>query len=371
MTAYELARGRRVLPTSLGTAGIREALPPAIRARAVFSARTTSADYVVELKSVIEAYLSGDLSKPAARALLKEKLAALGYDPEKGFRGDRAKGVPPARKGSLQDLGSNRRLNLILDTQWRLWAGKAQEVAGNTPEALFAAPYWELYRAGSVRVPRDWIERWQKVGGTVGDAGRLLALKTSGIWEKLGSSDHFPDALDTTCEPYAFGSKMRRKPVRRAAAARLGLPLPSAPARDLSPGEVAEALPGPEFVIPEGEKGRIKQKVAEMLQARMEEKAGKRRAIFDEALTETVKRQWPEQTRRGEETRKRTRDLAELAKKAAAVAGLKGDWILTVNDSAEMRETFGAWPQQRISRQRGIRTGALYGELIVRKGGRP
>lgn len=227
--ALDLARARKVRPTALDTEGIRRVWLRDSLARAVFSARTTHAGYLASLEKQIEAVLQG--RDPAfARRILKGQLTRLEYDPETGFPGDDALGIPPARPGSIRDLSSDARLDFILSTQIALLEGRAQKLAGLEPQALKLRPAYELVRAGSPRVPRDWFRRWRRAGGKVRQDAkgrpRLVALKTDPIWAKLGNPDLFPDALVTDHPPFAFNSSMQwdELTVRECRALRLALP---------------------------------------------------------------------------------------------------------------------------------------------------
>lgn len=216
--AFKLARERGVFPTWMGAAEIRE-LPKVIKERSVFSARTTNAVYLDELKKRIERYLAdgydGDQAK--LRLELKDILTRLQYDPVTGFPGDEELGIPPARAGSLQDLSSDRRINLILDTQLKLMAGKGQEQQGLSEAALDLFPAYELVRIESRRVPREWLKDWETAADNVDwegvskvafEEGRMIALKTSPIWAAVGSSALFNDALDVSHPPFRFSSGM-------------------------------------------------------------------------------------------------------------------------------------------------------------------
>lgn len=211
--AFALARDRGILPTWMGTAELRD-LEAGIKERAVFSARTTNAVYLEELRKrimrMVEQGYNSDLAQ--LRLELKDILAELLYDPETGFPGDEELGIPPAAPGSLQDLSSDRRINLILDTQIALISGKGQQQRGLEPEALDLFPAYELVRIKQARVPRDWQERWEQAGGTlIRDTDgrvRLVALKTSEIWSLLGDPAIFRDALGVSYPPFAFGSGM-------------------------------------------------------------------------------------------------------------------------------------------------------------------
>ena len=151
------------------------------------------------------------------RVRLKATLVRVGYNPVDGFPGDAELGIPPAAPGSLKDLGSDRRLNLILDTQARLIAGKGQQQRGLDATALDQFPAYELVRGGRVKTPREWLKRWktaadnidwQGVSKAAFAQGRMIALKTSLVWGAIGSSALFNDALDVDHPPFAFNSQM-------------------------------------------------------------------------------------------------------------------------------------------------------------------
>lgn len=236
--AYKLARKRGIYPTWMGTAEIRE-LEKDVKERSVFSARTTNAIYLDALKERIERYLAngydGDQGK--LRLELKAILTWLQHDPVTGFPGDEELGIPPARAGSLQDLGSDRRINLILHTQLQLMAGKGQEQQGLSAAALDLFPAYELVRLESRRVPREWLKDWETAAGNVEWEGvsktaysqaRMVALKTSPIWAAIGSSALFDDALDVSHPPFRFNSGMGWQVKDRETATKWGLDIKKA-----------------------------------------------------------------------------------------------------------------------------------------------
>ncbi len=220
--ALERALGREILPTALRTAELREEFAAALRGRAVFSARTTNAVYLQALRSAIERLLEGDFGNDKAkiRLELKTVLQRLGYTPELGFPGDGRLGIPPAEPGELTDLSSDKRINLILDTQFSLMEGWAQQQRGEDRADAF--PAWELVRMEPRRVPRGstnysvgWIARWRTVGGPLRPGMRLMAPKGHPIWAALGDSEQFRDALDVDHPPFAFNSGMGWREVTR------------------------------------------------------------------------------------------------------------------------------------------------------------
>jgi hypothetical protein len=212
LRSLQIARERGVLPTEMSSGELAE-LGRGLWQQSFFSARTTNAEYAAALKELVDRYIAGgynsdfDKLKLEAQALLRKH----GYTPEGGF-GDGK--VPPAEAGSLQDLSSEKRLRLIFDTNRQLAAGLAQKEGGGTKAALSAYPAWELKRVEHRRVPRGsvksgspgWEKRWVQVGGRLVGDYRMIALKTSDIWEKIGSRAYFDDALDVDHPPFAFNS---------------------------------------------------------------------------------------------------------------------------------------------------------------------
>ena len=69
----------------------------------------------------------------------------------------------------------------------------------------------------------DWPSRWESVGGKFYGMGRMIARKDDPIWERLGSSETFPDALDTALPPFAFNSGYGWREIDRAEAIKLGV----------------------------------------------------------------------------------------------------------------------------------------------------
>lgn len=209
--AVELARARGILPTSLGTAEIRD-LSRDLLDRSFWSARTSHEIYLTKLKALVERYVLGegynnDLAQLRIEA--RKLLVSAGYTPEHGFPGDAELGIPPARPGSLQDLSSERRLNLIYETQAALMRGKGQKLRGLDRMEQF--PAWELIRLETRRAPRDWVTRWETAGAPlvhVDGLTRLIAPKDAEVWSVLGDSALFKDALNVDHPPFAFGSGM-------------------------------------------------------------------------------------------------------------------------------------------------------------------
>lgn len=257
--ALARAAERGLMPTALGTAQIRDQVAQQIVRNAVFSARTTNAFYVQFLKAAVERLLQGGRGNdwPQIRLELRMLLQRLGYTPEKGFPGDAARGVPPAEPGSLRDLSSDLRLNLILKTQEELMRGAALRARGLDGSRVDQFPAWELVRLIPRQVPRGsrdsrtkgWPQRFVEAGGEL-RKGRMIALKTDPVWDALGDSSTFSDALDVSHPPFAFNSGMGWREIHwREARELLDVPSPSQVARK---PELAQKVPAikPDAVIP-------------------------------------------------------------------------------------------------------------------------
>jgi hypothetical protein len=230
-------RLKQILPMEL-SADEYTALARALRERAVFSAKVTRADILEKLNDLVTRMVEGAtpesaaaaaareapmvMDLPAARLELKRFLDEIGYEPE------------PGAAGTIQDLRSDARLNVMLETNEQVTAGWAQNAVSQDPDVLDGWPAWELVRViEPMMKPRNWQERWKMAGGQFHDPAapeRMIALKNSPVWERLGSPDLFPDALGNPYPPFAFNSGMRVEDVAREECERLGLIEPDAPA---------------------------------------------------------------------------------------------------------------------------------------------
>lgn len=220
--ALRAAQRRGELPTSLGTAELRD-LGADVLTRSVFTARGTNAIFISKIKEVVDAMAGGNMDEATARVTLLETLRALGYSPEGGFPDAPAAPTPPAAAGTLQDLSSFRRLNLIVETQRALMRGKGQQMRGQSVERLATFPAYELVRVLPVEIPRDWPSRWLIAGGAVREDGRMIALKGDPVWGEIGSYENFDDALGVDHPPFAFNSGMGWRELSADEVSRLGI----------------------------------------------------------------------------------------------------------------------------------------------------
>lgn len=245
---------KATLPTSLSSREIREEIAEAIRRRSVFSARVTSADYLTRLREMLGQIAGGELSPEAAKSRLRAALRDLGYTPEGGFP-DADEQVPPAEEHSLQDLMSDARLNLQLQTAQRQAAALRQKAENNTYYMRYEYPGWNYVRKYGRGTERDWAERWIKAGEAVNWEGAsdypTVALKDSPIWQALGDGEGgYNDTLGTDFPPFAFNSGMVWREVDRKTCIELELidedydPETEEPDYNPSESEIVKAVEG-------------------------------------------------------------------------------------------------------------------------------
>jgi hypothetical protein len=193
---------------------------------AVFLGGTNHAGYLQAVKDVVEKLLQGQINEATARMILQQKLQELQYDPARGFPGLEDANTPPAEPGSLRDLSSDARTQLVVRTLMRLIANRCYRERGVTEGSLFAFPAWELIRIYPQNIPRrpSWPDRWRAVGGEF-YGGRMIARKDDPVWGKLGDRELFSDAVGTDYPPFAFNSGMGWRQISRRACNELGIPL--------------------------------------------------------------------------------------------------------------------------------------------------
>jgi len=190
------------LPTKATSADL-DRLPASIRRQALFSARMSLLDPLVEIGNSIKGILDGQRSESESRRDIRDALAAAGYNP------------PAGTGGSLQDHTSKRRLDLILQQNVRKARGYAKRAADMDPDALDQWPAQELIRVMQRKSARNWISRWTAAGGQL-VRGRMVALKTAPIWSNISRfGEPYP--------PFDYGSGMGLQDIDREEAEQLGL----------------------------------------------------------------------------------------------------------------------------------------------------
>ena len=212
---------KKLLPTTLSSAQLSQLLV-AIRQRALFSARCTNAVFLQRLDDLLKPILNAKvadaqgpqalkgMSESKARATLKEFQDATDYT------------APEGKAGTIEDLSSDSRLNLIIRMNVGFARGFGSWKQGQTPAILDQYPCQELYRREDRKEPRDWPARWQEAGGQFYgeggdyDAGRMIARKDDPIWEAIS-------AFGLPYAPFDFNSGMDLMDVDRDEAIDLGV----------------------------------------------------------------------------------------------------------------------------------------------------
>jgi hypothetical protein len=244
---------KRLLPLAFSTAEIEEYLPAQIRRLSFYSARTADLMYLAHTQSLIQSIVAPavainadgslrrtgpgeSINKVLARSRMKQHLRAINYQPA------------PDDAGGLKDLSSDRRINLILNTQTAMARGYARDRAANQPAILQAFPADRLYRAFTRRAERNWQERWNtaraqladRTSATLADSrsGPFIAPKPDPIWTAISR-------FGNPYAPFDYGSGMRKRSVPASLAATHGI--------DKTPRPAADPLAvGVETTIPPG-----------------------------------------------------------------------------------------------------------------------
>lgn len=193
---------RDLLPTTFRTE-LLAALPAELRERAFFSAGVTQAEFLQRASEKIDVLLAGKADRATMRLELKQLLDSLGYAP------------PEGEAGTLTDLSSDDRLNLILDTNLEMAQGYGSWAQGQDEAVLDQWPAQELIRVIDSKVKRDWEARWAAAGGQFYD-GRMIALKNDAIWVEISR-------FGLPYPPFDFNSGMDVADVDREEAIGLGL----------------------------------------------------------------------------------------------------------------------------------------------------
>ena len=123
---------------------------------------------------------------------------------------------PEGAEGGLRDHRSKARLDLILTQNVRRARGYARRAVDM--DILDDWPAQELVRVFQRKAPRDWRVRWAQAGGRL-YGGRMIALKTDGIWAAISR-------FGTPYPPFDFGSGMGVRDISRREAIALGVIAP-------------------------------------------------------------------------------------------------------------------------------------------------
>lgn len=201
--ALDAREVKRLLPTELRT-DLLSTVSAQVRERAMFSAGVTNAEFLQRASDAIDDLASGRVDRGTKRAELRRFLASISYQPALG------------EAGSVTDLSSDTRLNLILDTNLEMAQGYGRWVQGQDADILDQWPAQELVRVRQAEHPREWLQRWRDAGGTVFPGDRMIALKNDRIWTNISR-------FGLPYPPFDFNSGMDVEDVDRDTAIELEL----------------------------------------------------------------------------------------------------------------------------------------------------
>lgn len=238
---------KSLLPTSGRTRDLQK-LSSSIKRRAMFSATVESAQALQKIQDGVSAILAGQADQATVRLGIEQLWEQLGYKPD------------PEQAGGILDLASTKRIDLQIETNVATARGAGWYEQGQQQDVLDEFPAREFYDTapgGDGR--RVWEDRWIACGGKFID-GRMVALVTDPIWDRLGDPKRFPDGLGNPYPPFAFSSKWRLRDIDRDEAISLGLI-----------DEKTELFPQP---LDNGEKLQAKPDVRDAELRRMVEKSG-------------------------------------------------------------------------------------------------
>jgi len=237
--ALKHATARRVLPLAFSSAEIAQHLPAQIRQRSIISARNIYTSQLAESAALIGRMVQPDVILQAdgtlrraekgealghvkVRSLMRRHLESVGYQAKEG------------EEGTLTDLASNQRINLVINTQMQMCRQYGRERTRQASAILQAFPADKLYRAMTRKDERDWQARWNsakvstpgtKATVATSSAGPFIAPANDPIWVAISRfGNPFP--------PFDYMSGMRKRGVLASEAARHGITDTPRPAAD-------------------------------------------------------------------------------------------------------------------------------------------
>ena len=220
---------RELLPTALSAQDIME-IAPAIRRRAVFSARVENSRHLTLLDTLIRMILDPErnpdgtprrpgqyMNEARARMLLRAHLEQIGYQPA------------TEDVGGIKDLRSEQRIRMQLDypVSFARNFGHAKQM--NDPDILNEFPGQRLLPsyADEPRGDAWWAARWRAAGLPGPFGSDFVALRSDPGWSRLSIFGYpYP--------PFAWGSKREVEDVEREVCEAYSL---------IRPGENAQPMP--------------------------------------------------------------------------------------------------------------------------------
>ena len=119
-------------------------------------------------------------------------------------------GDPEDSSIRLENLASSTRVDLVVKTARMTNESLKQLEEASDPIQRELNPAWELLRDEYRKEPRDWPSIWNQAAnavmweGVAQNTDRMIALKSSPIWNELGTG--FPDSIGNSYPPFLWGS---------------------------------------------------------------------------------------------------------------------------------------------------------------------
>lgn len=223
-----------------------------LRDRAFFSSQVTQTKILYTMRQNVADLLKSGKSISEVRRDIRQYLNDIGYAPD------------PKDAGTIKDLYSKARLDVMVKTNADQARGYATHLRATTPGAILAFPAYELIRVEQRKMQRDWSSRWDAAAKKVGYQGvakdRHIALKTSPIWAALSRfGNPFP--------PFDFNSGMGVRDVAKSVCREIGLlakdEQPVIPEKPDFNGNLAEPVP---FGKDSTEYARLREKFGDQIQ---------------------------------------------------------------------------------------------------------
>lgn len=196
-------RGSRTIPATLSSDEL-QGIASSIRQQAVFSAKVAKTEVLGRIRRLAIDVVTGKKKPEDARLALEKYVRRFGYKP------------PEGKEGTIEDLSSEARTDLIIRTNVAMARGYGKRVAAQ--ENLGRRPFWEMYRQFQRKEPRDWVSRWREAGGRV-RRGRFVAPINDRIWSAISR-------FDMPYPPFDFNSGMGVKSLTTVEGAAVGLKRP-------------------------------------------------------------------------------------------------------------------------------------------------
>ena len=214
-------------------------VPLELRERAFFSARVESIRFLAEAQEKLRMRLSMEKEALANGKSAFVDRGSFVVDMRRIAEEEGIQTTDAAGRGTVRDIRSVRRLNLIWDMQTRQAQEYARWKMDHDADVLDEFPAYRLGES-TAENPRDeafWRGRWAEAGSSVGWEGALegdmVALKTSPIWQALSR-------FGTPWPPFDYGSQRDLDDVDRQEAEGLGLLDPNAPVPEFEGGSGRE-----------------------------------------------------------------------------------------------------------------------------------